>query len=108
VAAATFRTSAVAVTLVASEDKITHWSMPMTYRGHVRNGVIVLDAPASLPEGAEVEVIPSKDGTAMLTLAERYKDFIGIIEGLPPDLAENHDHYIHGAAISSRPVSLLS
>ncbi len=28
----------------------------MTYRGHVINGAVVLDPPASLPEGAAVEV----------------------------------------------------
>jgi hypothetical protein len=28
----------------------------MTYRGHVKQGVIILDPPAQLPEGAEVEV----------------------------------------------------
>lgn len=28
----------------------------MTYRGHVRNGAVVLDVPAELPEGATVEV----------------------------------------------------
>jgi hypothetical protein len=31
--------------------------MPITiYRGHVRNGQIALDQPATLPEGAEVTV----------------------------------------------------
>jgi hypothetical protein len=29
----------------------------MTYRGHVKNGAVVLDAPAALPEGAAVEVV---------------------------------------------------
>src|ERR1051326_6804047 len=28
----------------------------MTYRGHVRNGQIMLDEPAGLPEGAEVQI----------------------------------------------------
>ena len=28
----------------------------MTYRGHVKNGAVVLDTPAALPEGAAVEV----------------------------------------------------
>lgn len=28
----------------------------MAYRGHVRNGAIVLDEPSSLREGAELEV----------------------------------------------------
>jgi len=66
----------------------------MTYRGHVENGVIVLDEPAELPEGASVrvEIAEEQEGS---TLAERLRDVIGIGEG-PPDLAEHHDHYAHG------------
>ena len=74
----------------------------MTYRGRVKNGVIVLEPPASLPEGAEVEVVPAAEAAPVPTLAERYRDFIGSIDGLPSDLAENHDHYIHGTAFRSR------
>ena len=65
----------------------------MTYRGHVENGVVVLDEPVKLPEGARVRVELASPQPA--TLAERLKDVIGIIEG-PPDLAEQHDHYAHG------------
>jgi hypothetical protein len=28
----------------------------MTYRGHIKNGMVTLDEPATLPEGAEVKV----------------------------------------------------
>ena len=28
----------------------------MIYRGHVKNGVVLVDEPAALPEGAEVRV----------------------------------------------------
>lgn len=31
------------------------------------------------------------------TLAERMAQFIGMANDLPIDMAENHDHYIHGA-----------
>lgn len=65
----------------------------MTYRGHVENGVVVLDDPVKLPEGAQVQVELASPQS--LTLAERLKDVIGIIEG-PPDLAEQHDYYAHG------------
>ncbi len=67
----------------------------MTYKGHVENGVVVLDEPASFPEGAKVRVGPDESGRE-LTLAERLKDVIGIVKGLPPDFAAQHDHYIHG------------
>jgi len=84
----------------------------MTHRGHVKNGVVVLDPPADLPEGAEVEVRLVERAAAAAAAAaataaaaaaaegptfyEQLQDVIGIAEGLPPDLAENHDHYIHG------------
>jgi hypothetical protein len=69
----------------------------MTYRGRIKNGAVILDRPVSLPDGSEVEVRPVTQGEAIPTLYERYKDFIGIAEDLPTDMAENHDHYIHGA-----------
>jgi hypothetical protein len=30
----------------------------MTFKAHIRNGRIVLDAPTTLPEGAEIELMP--------------------------------------------------
>ena len=67
----------------------------MTYRGHVENGVVVLDDPASLPDGVKVRVEPEESGREQ-TLAERLKDVVGILRGLPSDFAAQHDHYIHG------------
>lgn len=69
----------------------------MTYRGRVKNGVIVLDPPATLPEGVEVEVLPAQDDLSGPTWGDVLKDFIGKAKGLPADMARNHDHYIHGA-----------
>lgn len=80
----------------------------MTYQGHIENGHVVLDEPAELPEGASVTVsiefrqISEQTGQ---TLAERYSDFIGAIDSLPPDAAENHDHYLYGVP-KRRNVSL--
>ena len=78
----------------------------MTYRGHVKNGVVVLDEHANLPEGAEVEVeisseeteppkpkSPTGDGT---TLGQRLMKYAGMVKDLPSDLSRNHDHYLHG------------
>ncbi len=76
----------------------------MVYKGRVKNGVIVVDESASLPEGAEVEISLSDErGTEIAeeeipTLYEQFKDFIGIAEGLPRDFAENHDHYLYGCS----------
>ena len=71
----------------------------MTYRGRVKNGVVVLDDPAALGEGTVVRVEPvgmgdddgAADGpSALFRAPERAKE-TGI-----PDLAINHDHYLYG------------
>ena len=73
----------------------------MTYRGVVKNGVVVLGERAELPEGMEVRVEPiaqyesfSDNGP---TLVEQFRDVIGTVPDLPPDMATHHDHYLHGA-----------
>ena len=45
----------------------------MVYRGRVKNGVVVLDDPNSLPEGTQVRVEPV-EATQQTTLAERFAD----------------------------------
>jgi hypothetical protein len=69
----------------------------MTYRGHVKNGVIVLESPVELPEGAEVEVHTADKVSATATWAEVFRDVIGKADGLPADSSTNHDHYLYGA-----------
>ncbi len=68
----------------------------MTYTGTVKNGVVVLPPEAKLPDGTQVKVEPAEEPGKGRTLAERLKPVIGIAKGLPSDLAENHDHYLHG------------
>jgi hypothetical protein len=74
----------------------------MTYRGHIKNGVVVLDKSLSLPEGAEVEVVlpattrKRKPKGKAPSLYERLKPVIGKAKGLPPDASLNHDHYLYG------------
>jgi len=69
----------------------------MVLRGHVRNGVVVLDQPAELPEGAEVrvEVISPQDTTGQKKPQRReggqWKGQVAIaadFDELPDDLAE--------------------
>ena len=68
----------------------------MIYRGKVKDGVVVLDKAAALPDGVEVEVrVPDSDGDGP-TVFERLEAVVGIAKGLPSDLARNHDHCIHG------------
>jgi len=72
-------------------------------RGHVTNGVVVLDQSAALPEGAEVRARPVRTrrprkvaSTRPKSLYERLRRVIGKAKGLPRDAARNHDHYLYG------------
>lgn len=72
----------------------------MTYRGHVQNGMVVFEEPVVLPEGASVQVDligDEKDANEPgATLYEQLASLAGAAKGLPPDLASNHDSYLHG------------
>ncbi|MBI1903470.1 MAG: hypothetical protein HYS13_20395 [Planctomycetia bacterium] len=74
----------------------------MIYRGQIKNGHIVLDDAAVLPEGAQVqvEVVASQSAPEVAgeapTLFERLKPVVGAAKGLPPDASENVDHYLYG------------
>ena len=67
----------------------------MTCRGRVKFGMIVLDQPVNLPEGAVVEVHPLADED-IPTIYDRFKDIIGIADSLPADSSVNHNHYLYG------------
>ena len=77
----------------------------MTYRGQVKNGVIRLDSKVKIPNGTAVSVRPLKTPAKKAkpsarkrspSLYEMFEPFIGIADGLPADMAKNHDHYLHG------------
>jgi len=77
----------------------------MTYRGKVKGGVVVVDEPASLPEGAEVqiEVTSSSQSDEPLldengqTLGQKLLKYAGKATGLAADASRNHDHYLYGS-----------
>ncbi|HYV03802.1 MAG TPA: hypothetical protein VFB82_04415 [Blastocatellia bacterium] len=66
------------------------------YEGKVVNGVVVLENGDSLPEGTRVRVSTVEPASTGETLGQRLLKFAGTAKGLPSDMAENHDHYIHG------------
>jgi hypothetical protein len=75
----------------------------MTYRGRVENGVVVLERGATLREGTHVRVEPlpevqnpADDSQEIRRLRDGLLGFSGVVKGGPPDLARNHDHYLHG------------
>jgi hypothetical protein len=71
--------------------------MGVSYKGTVKNGVVVLPPGVKLPDGTEVEVIPgmellSEDDpsiAAVLKLAKPRPHW-------PKDYALNHAHYVKG------------
>jgi hypothetical protein len=74
------------------------------YLGEVRNGVVVFDAPPpDLPTGARVRV-EALSGEPSETNLQRDLDALRELllsvadkaEGLPSDMAERHDHCLHG------------
>ena len=72
----------------------------MTIAGTVKDGVVILECYPPLADGTLVEVIvppsnqelPEAQGPTMRSLLK----FAGRANDLPSDMAEQHDHYIHG------------
>jgi hypothetical protein len=66
--------------------------------GTVQNGVIVVVGGESLPNGMKVRILVESPATTSgeSTLRERLLRLAGTVDDLPPDMARNHDHYIHG------------
>ena len=57
---------------------------------------MVLDASEPIAEGTLVTVQILEQPDREPTFAELFEDIAGKAVGLPPDMAENHDHYVHG------------
>jgi hypothetical protein len=68
----------------------------MGYRGIVKDGVVVIVPSVGLPDGTVVKIEPISTPECR-TLAEQLGDLIGSVSDLPPDMAQHHDHYLHGA-----------
>lgn len=67
----------------------------MSSRGHIQNGVVVPVDVLPWPEGTEVVIDVAKP-EGERSVADRLRSVIGKAKDLPPDMAKNHDHYIHG------------
>ncbi len=64
----------------------------MELEGVVHNGVIVPDDASALPEGMRVRISPAPSESPP-PFGERFAQFKGAVPDLPPDLAEQHEHY---------------
>ena len=70
----------------------------MSFIGTVtEDGKIAIPPEVKLPKGAvvRIEEIPAP-GPAP-TIWESLSEYAGVVTDMPSDLAENHDHYAHGA-----------
>jgi hypothetical protein len=71
----------------------------MEYNGQVRGGVVIFKDEKP-PEGATVRVEVVGESTSAGGQAgelwSKLLEVAGTVEGLPSDMAEQHDHYIHG------------
>lgn len=78
----------------------------MQLEGVIVNGRVELDTPADLPDGTRVRVeavptevpptTPEPPAKPLTSLNQLLLSLAGKAKGLPPDMAEQHDHYIHG------------
>ena len=76
----------------------------MTYRGHVVNGAVVLDASVTLSEGTKVEVAvlegaePSREARSIWELVREISASVPPEEWerMPTDASINLDHYLYG------------
>ncbi len=67
----------------------------MTYKGHIENGMVVLDENANLPDGALVTIqLVAARPAGHIALVEHYRGLIGALDGFPEDWSENHDTYL--------------
>ena len=68
----------------------------MTCIGKVSQGKVLLPSDVHLPDGTCVRVDTIESEAARAGSVGKFSDFIGIADDLPPDLASNLDHYLHG------------
>jgi hypothetical protein len=68
----------------------------MSYPGIVQNGVVVLENGALLKNGTRVQVTVEEQTPETESLRQLLLRYAGTIDGLPDDMARNHDHYLHG------------
>ena len=79
--------------LLASPGAV-NYLRTMSITAVVEKGTIQLPKDIPWPSGTVVRIEPVEDQVP--TLFEALKEFDGMAGDLPPDLASNLDHYVHG------------
>jgi hypothetical protein len=68
----------------------------MTFTATVENGKVALPPEVNLPSGTKVRVETLENGPREESIGARLQALDGIASGLPVDMAQNHDLYLHG------------
>ena len=71
----------------------------MSITATVENDTIKLPDGVLVPDGTKVEIMLPAEGAEAKDAGDALAwmtEFAGAIKTLPPDMAERHDHYIHG------------
>ena len=75
----------------------------MSYTSTVENGVVKLPPEAHWPDGTTVRIEKVDPGSGRNSLTHRLRQLAAKLDGLPVDLAEQHDHYVHGTPRHPKP-----
>jgi hypothetical protein len=69
----------------------------MVYRGHVENGLVLVDDPSSLVEGTQVEIrVVASPLDSEQAPKRHWLEFSGAIDDLPPDASQRIDEILYG------------
>jgi hypothetical protein len=71
----------------------------MSYRGHVKNGVVLLDEPSSLPEGAEVNVELVASANQQGSTPPSVREFAGMLADLSDSEWESYRQAVKRRAL---------
>jgi hypothetical protein len=76
-------------------NELVHGKEAMSIQGIVKDGVVILPHGVAPADGTpvQVEVLAASDSDG---LAKDLLEWAGKGANFPSDLAENHDHYLHG------------
>jgi hypothetical protein len=80
---------------VLLDSSVLMGGLPMSFTGHIQNGVVVFDEANSLPDGTAVEMaVLAAEPHNPPSLWDRLKPVAGKAEGLPADASTRVDHYL--------------
>ena len=68
----------------------------MSFTGTVERGMVKLPPEMALPDGTPVRIEKIEVSPDRNELTRKLRQIAAQLDGLPPDWAREHDHYLHG------------